>query len=111
VLKKRVELLHKAVPAAETMALLVGPGNVALDQAETRSMQSAARTLGLRLLVFNITTDAEMTTVFATLVEYKAGTILVGGTTLLYPKRDQIAEALSLNIPRILLAMADEVIE
>jgi len=52
-----------------------------------------------------------MTTVFATLVEYKAGAILVGGTTLLYPKRDQIAEALSLNIPRILLAMADEVIE
>jgi len=48
--EKRLELLHKAVPAAETIALLVGQADSPLAQAEAKYMQSAARTLGLRLL-------------------------------------------------------------
>jgi putative tryptophan/tyrosine transport system substrate-binding protein len=54
---KRLELLHKAVPAAETIALFVGPADIPFNQTETRHMQSAARNLGLRLLVFNITAN------------------------------------------------------
>ena len=88
--EKRLELLHKAVPAVETIALLAGPGNVPLDQAETPSMQSAARTLGLRLLVFNVTTDTEVAPVFATLVEHQVGAIVVGGSSLLSAKHEQI---------------------
>jgi putative tryptophan/tyrosine transport system substrate-binding protein len=90
VAEKRLELLHKAVPAVETIALLAGPGDVPLDQAETPSMQSAARTLGLRLLVFNVTTDTEIAPVFATLVEHQVGAILVGGSVIVNAKRDQI---------------------
>ena len=41
-------------------------------------MQSAARTLGLRLLVFNVMPDTEITPVFSTLIEHRAGAILVG---------------------------------
>jgi putative tryptophan/tyrosine transport system substrate-binding protein len=88
--EKRLELLHKAVPAAETIALLVGPADSVYDQAETRQMQSAARTLGLGLLVFNIAADAEITPVFATLVEHRASAILVGGAATVTAKRDQI---------------------
>ena len=43
---KRLELLHKLVPATESIAMLSGPGDVA-SQAEVRNVQSAARTLGL----------------------------------------------------------------
>jgi hypothetical protein len=51
-LKKRPELLQKVVPAAGTIALLVGSTDAVYNQAETRQMQSAARTLlGLRLPV------------------------------------------------------------
>jgi putative ABC transport system substrate-binding protein len=53
--EKRLQLLHQAVPAAETIALLVGPADSPFDQLETGHVQSAARTLGLRLLVFNVT--------------------------------------------------------
>jgi putative tryptophan/tyrosine transport system substrate-binding protein len=88
--EKRLELLHKAVPAVETIALLVGPADVPLDQAETRSMQSAARTLGLRLLVFNVTTDTEIAPIFATLVERQVGAIVVGGGVIVGGKSDQI---------------------
>jgi putative tryptophan/tyrosine transport system substrate-binding protein len=88
--EKRIELLHKAVPAVETIALLVGPADVPLDQAETRSMQSAARTLGLRLLVFNVTTDTEIAPIFATLVERQVGAIAVSSGVIVGGKSDQI---------------------
>jgi putative tryptophan/tyrosine transport system substrate-binding protein len=86
---KRLELLHKAVPAAETIALLVGPDNQ-YNQAETRDLESAARSLGLRLLVLNVTADSEIAPVFAMLVEHQAGAILVGSSVIVDAKRDQI---------------------
>jgi putative tryptophan/tyrosine transport system substrate-binding protein len=90
IVEKRLELLHKAVPPAETVGLLVGPADSTGDQAETRHAQSAAHTLGLRLLVFNITTDADVTPAFATLVEHQAGTIIVGASLVVGATRDQI---------------------
>ena len=88
--EKRLELLHKAVPAAETIALLVGQADSPLAQAEAKYMQSAARTLGLRLLVFNVTAETEITPVFATFVEHQAGAILVGGGVTVRARRGQI---------------------
>jgi putative tryptophan/tyrosine transport system substrate-binding protein len=89
--QKRLELLHKAVPAAETIALLlVGRADAPVTQVENRSMQSAARILGLRLLVFNVAIDTEIAPIFATLVEHQIGAIVVGGGVNVYAKRDQI---------------------
>jgi putative tryptophan/tyrosine transport system substrate-binding protein len=90
--EKRLDLLHKAVPAAETIGLLVGPADSQYAQEETRHVQSAARTLGLRLAVSNLTADTEIAPVFATLVEHQAGAILVGVQVSegLRAKRDQI---------------------
>jgi putative ABC transport system substrate-binding protein len=65
---KRLELLRKAVPAAESIAMLSGPASD-YTQAETRNVQSAARTLGLRLLLSDATTESEIAAGFATLVE------------------------------------------
>jgi putative tryptophan/tyrosine transport system substrate-binding protein len=48
--EKRLQLLHEAVPATETIALLGGSVDVPFNQIETRHMQSAARTLGLQTL-------------------------------------------------------------
>jgi putative tryptophan/tyrosine transport system substrate-binding protein len=97
--EKRLEVLHKAVPATETMALLIGPAASPLDQAEARHMQSAARTLGLRLLVFNVM-DIEIAVVFATLVEQRVGAILVGGSAIVSAKTDQIlSHAARLGLP------------
>jgi putative ABC transport system substrate-binding protein len=89
--EKRLDLLHQAMPAAETIALLAGPADDLTTFAiETRHVQSAARTLGLRLLVFNVTTDTEIAAAFATLVEQRAGAVLVGGSLIVDAKRDQI---------------------
>jgi ABC-type sugar transport system substrate-binding protein len=71
------ESLHKAVPAAETIAFLVGSTIAPFNQIETRHMQSAARILGFRLLVFNVPIDTEIAPIFATLVEHQIGAIVV----------------------------------
>jgi putative tryptophan/tyrosine transport system substrate-binding protein len=98
--EKRLDLLHKAVPAAEAIALLVGAAGNALDLAEARYMRSAARTLGLCLLVFNVTTDAELTEAFAALVEQRAEAVLVGGNITVAAKFDQIvSQAARFRLP------------
>jgi putative tryptophan/tyrosine transport system substrate-binding protein len=108
---KRLDLLHKAVPATDIIGLLVGPADSVYDQAETRHVQSAARSLGLRLLVFNVTADTEITPVFATLVEQQAGAILVGGGLSLsvsLAKRDQIlSHAARFALPTMFLTSRD----
>jgi putative ABC transport system substrate-binding protein len=79
----------KVVPATELITMLAGPAD-RFTQAETRNVQSAARTLGLRLLLFNATTESEIAAAFATLVERQAGAVLVSAHALLQPMIDQI---------------------
>jgi putative ABC transport system substrate-binding protein len=88
--EKRLQSLHQAVPAAETIAWLAGPDDDVVSPVETMHVQSAARIRGLRLLDFKVTTDAEIAAAFATLVEHQAGAVLVGGSVTLQAKRDQI---------------------
>jgi putative ABC transport system substrate-binding protein len=87
---KRLELLHKAVPATLSIALLIGPAGIPNNQVEARLMQSAARTLGLRLQVINVTADTELAPIFATLVEQQIGAIVVGTSVFVRAKHDQI---------------------
>jgi putative ABC transport system substrate-binding protein len=87
---KRLELLHKAVPATQSIALLVGPADIPNNQVETRLDQSAARTLGLRLQVINVTADTEIAPIFATFAAQQIGAIAVGGSEIVRTKRDQI---------------------
>src|SRR6516165_3103938 len=87
---KRLELLHMAVPATQSIALLTGSADIPNNQVEARLMQSAARTLGLRLQVINVTVDTEIAPIFGTLVEQQIGAIVVGTDVIVDAKRDQI---------------------
>jgi len=80
---------RQSVPATESIAMLVGPADP-YTQAETANVQSAARTLGLRLLLFNATTESEIAAAFATLVEQRAGAVLLTAHTQLVPRMGQI---------------------
>jgi putative ABC transport system substrate-binding protein len=99
--EKRLQLLHEAVPATGTIALLVGRADAPVNQVESRHMQSAARTLGLRLLVFNLVAPyqtyqprealgTEITQVFATLVGHQAGAVLMGGSSEIFFRSNEI---------------------
>jgi len=74
---KQLDILHELVPAATTIGMLVDPRgpNAANDVKEA---QSAAQTLGLRLLVLNASTLDETEAAFTTMVEQRAGALLAG---------------------------------
>src|SRR5262245_12499750 len=75
---KRLELLHDVVPAATTIGLLVNPTSPHLAAADAKEQQAAARTLGLQLRILHASTERDLDTVFATLLELRAGGLVVG---------------------------------
>jgi putative ABC transport system substrate-binding protein len=87
---KRLELLHELVPAATSIGFLVNSTNPGFAEAETREVQSAARVLGLDLLVLNASSPSEIEAAFATQLQQKARAILVGSDIFFVVQGDQI---------------------
>jgi putative tryptophan/tyrosine transport system substrate-binding protein len=87
---KRLELLHKLVPTADTIAMLARQPGSAFNQAETRAMQSAADVLAVRLLLLYAATENEVAPAFATLVEQHAGALVLSGNNFSAAAIDQI---------------------
>ena len=87
---KRLELLRELVPTATIIALLVNPTN---PNAETlsRDMQAAARTLGLQLHVLHASTERDFDTAFATLVQLRAGALVIGTDAFFVSRSEQLA--------------------
>ena len=94
---KRLALLHELVPAVALIAMLVNPGNPEYARNETRNLQSAARALGIRVLVLNGGTGSDVAAAFATLVEQHAGALMIGADTIFYGARDQIMSLAARN--------------
>jgi putative ABC transport system substrate-binding protein len=86
---KRLELLHKLVPAATSIAMLARSASL-LTQAETRAMQSAAHVLGVRLLVLYAATESEIAAAFATIVDQHAGALVTSSNVFSLVEYDQI---------------------
>jgi putative ABC transport system substrate-binding protein len=86
---KRLDLLHKLVPAAKTIAMFVGSDGL-YARAETRDLPSAASILGMRLLMLHPRTATEVEEAFATLVEQRAGGLLICSCTDVYQNIRQI---------------------
>ena len=88
---KRLELLHELVPTATIIAALVNPTSPALAEPETRDLQAAARTLGLTLHVLHASSDQEIDTAFMTLVQLRAGALVIGADPYFNSRSEQLA--------------------
>jgi len=86
---KRLALLRDLLPKATTVAVLRNPNN-AEQAGQPAELQEAARTLGLQLLVLNVTTPYEIDTAFATVVQEGIGALIVAGDSFLWNQREQI---------------------
>jgi ABC-type uncharacterized transport system substrate-binding protein len=86
---KRLELLRHMVPRATIIAMLVNP-NIPLTEAERRDVQAAAQAIGQQLVFVDVSSDREIETAFAALVQKGAGALLVGTGGFLNSKREQI---------------------
>jgi putative ABC transport system substrate-binding protein len=79
---KRIELLHELVPAATSVALLVNPTNPLVAESETRELQAAAHTLGIRVAMLRASRESELDAAFDTLVGEQAGGLVVSADPL-----------------------------
>jgi putative ABC transport system substrate-binding protein len=88
---KRLELLHELVPTATKFAGLVNPTNPIVAETETKDLQAAARTFGLTLHVLHASSEQEIDTAFATLVQQRAGALVIGTDALFNSRSEQLA--------------------
>jgi putative ABC transport system substrate-binding protein len=65
---KRLELLHELVPAAKMIGLLGNPDNPSW-KSESRDVESAARSMGVELVILTANNDSEIDAAFAVFAE------------------------------------------
>jgi putative ABC transport system substrate-binding protein len=87
---KRLELLHSVVPTARTIGALVNPTNPNA-QSQSRDLLAAARALGLKLHILPADTVNQIDTVFARLVELRAGGLMIATDGLFISQGEHLA--------------------
>ena len=85
---KRLELLSELVPQAGVIALFVDPNNPN-PEPTIRDMQEAARAKGVQLHLLKASTESEIDTAFATLIQLRADALLPADP-LFDSRREQI---------------------
>src|SRR5580704_7801542 len=88
---KRVELLSELLPQTSLIALLVNPNSPNAERV-VRDIQDAAHAKGLQLQILKASTESDIDTAFATLVQQHAGALLIAGDQFFYEQRE-LAEA------------------
>jgi putative ABC transport system substrate-binding protein len=86
---KRLELLHKLVPNAATIAILNNPTGTNA-QATARDLLAVASILGLHLIFLNVSSERDLEAAFASLVEERAGALLLIDNQLFNNRREQL---------------------
>jgi len=87
---KRLELLREMVPTANIIALLVNPTSPLIAETVSRDLHTAARTLGLQLHILHASSERDFDTVFATLVQLRAGALVIGPDTFFITRSEQL---------------------
>jgi putative ABC transport system substrate-binding protein len=86
---KQLELAHELVPKAALIGFLVDPTNPNTES-DTRDMVAAARAINQQVLVLSVGDDADLEKSFATLVQRRAGAVVVGNGTFFGSRRDSL---------------------
>jgi putative ABC transport system substrate-binding protein len=86
---KRLGLLHELAPNVTTMAVLVNPDYPDAG-IQIKEVEEAARTLGLRLHILKARIESDFDTAFATIVQQRAGALLVASDPFLFSRREQL---------------------
>jgi putative ABC transport system substrate-binding protein len=86
---KRLELLRQLIPAGKTIGLLVGPDSSDVA-AEWKDVEEAARAVRQELIVLQATSEQDIDTAFATLVQRGAGALFAGTGAFMTSHREQL---------------------
>jgi len=98
---KRLGLLHDLIPTAKVIGLLVNP-NDPRAEIQSKDIQDAAQALGIRIHVLNASSENEIDSAFADLLQLRAGALIVGTGDFFSRRREQVAALCAQNrIPAI----------
>jgi putative ABC transport system substrate-binding protein len=98
---KQFEVLHETVPKTALIGYLVNP-TYTNAEADTRNVLAAAEVVGQKLLVVQAHTDSELEAAFVTLIQQRAGALVVGADPFFTDRRDRLVElAARQKIPAI----------
>jgi len=86
---KRLELLREVNPNAGLIAMLVNPKSPD-SETQVRDVQAAAHAIRQQIVVLNASSEHDIETAFAALVQNRAGALLVGSDPFLTDRRDQL---------------------
>ena len=86
---KRLQLLRDLMPQVVAIAYLMNPSNPNAEF-ELQAAQTAARSLGLEMLVLRAGTERELDTALATTAQQRAGALLVASDTFFVGRREQV---------------------
>jgi putative tryptophan/tyrosine transport system substrate-binding protein len=95
---KRMELLSELLPQATSIAFIANPTLGAIYDPSVQNLLAAAKYLGLRLIVFNAATAADIDTAFAEIMEQKIPAVVVQNDSFLNARRDQIVSLSRLHL-------------
>jgi putative tryptophan/tyrosine transport system substrate-binding protein len=88
---KRLGLLRELLPKAIRIAVLVNPANGLTTETTLRSVQDAARAIGLQIQVLNASTSYEIDAAFATLAHERPDALFVAPDTFFVSRSVQFA--------------------
>jgi putative ABC transport system substrate-binding protein len=86
---KRLQLLHDLVPKDAVIAFLMNPNNPN-GSIEMAAAQTAATSLGRKIVVFDASGESELDAAFTRMVQQRIGTLLGASDPFLFNRRDQI---------------------
>ncbi|MFL5094257.1 MAG: ABC transporter substrate-binding protein [Xanthobacteraceae bacterium] len=87
---KRLALLHELLPGAARFAVLVNPDNPFITEPFVTGLQTAALAIGRQIEVASASTNSEIDTAFATLVQKRADAFLISPDALFVTRRVQL---------------------
>jgi len=88
---KQFEILHETVPMTALIGFLVNPTNPDADN-ETKSARAAAGSVGQKIAIVQARKDSELETAFATLVQQRAGALVICADPFFNNQRDKLVE-------------------
>jgi putative ABC transport system substrate-binding protein len=98
---KRLEIMHEIVPAAELVAYIENPRNPKSPH-QTAVLESAAKKMGLKLLVLKAANDSELDQAFTTINREHAGGVIVAADAFFFMRVNLFVEqAEAQRIPAI----------
>jgi putative ABC transport system substrate-binding protein len=93
---KCLEMLHEVMPTAAEFGLLVNPTNPASAETSIKLVKTAADALGLRLQIFEASTERDFDIVFAELAKQRVpGLVIINETFFATRRRHQHQRRLS----------------